>query len=174
MLIRFRGAGSADGVNARPPGARSAVAAGLLAAGPSTAGPSTAGPSAAGPSTTGPSAADVAVDEADGTGTSAASLPSRQSTNWPSSLVDTSLIMPLPNCAILPEIFRSVSTLTTVLEPSARHCAVIAAAALPAPRTSRPVASMTARWFTSSLSVNRAVPAYSEVIGPTLTFTLPE
>ena len=39
MLIRFRGAGSADGVNARPTGARSAVAAGLLAAGPSTAGP---------------------------------------------------------------------------------------------------------------------------------------
>src|SRR5229473_6433441 len=110
MLIRFRGAGSADGVNARPTGALSAVA----------AGPSAAGPSAAGPSAAGPSAADVAVAGADGTGTSAASLPSRQSTNWPSSLVDTSLIMPLPNCAILPEIFRSVSTLTTVLEPSAR------------------------------------------------------
>src|ERR1700726_1847679 len=126
MLIRFRGAGSADGVNARPTGARSAVAAGLSGAGPSTACPSTAGPSAAGPSTNGPSpapgppAADGPVEEADGTGRSAASLPSRQSTNWPSSLVDTSLIMPLPNCAILPEIFRSVSTLTTVLEPSAR------------------------------------------------------
>ena len=32
----------------------------------------------------------------------------------PSSFADTSLIMPLPNWAILPEIFRSVSTVTTV------------------------------------------------------------
>ncbi len=79
------------------------------------------------------------------TGTSLASLPSRQSTNWPSNFADTSLIIPLPNCAILPEIFRSVSTLTTVFEPSARKCAVIIAAAWPAPRASRPLASMTAR-----------------------------
>ena len=52
--------------------------------------------------------------------------------------------MPLPNWAILPEIFRSVSTLTTVRVPSGHNWALITADALPAPRVSRPFASITA------------------------------
>ena len=81
--------------------------------------------------------------------------------------------MPLPNCAIRPAIVRSVVTFTTVLSPSARNCAEITAVALPLPRESRPRASMTALWLASSFSVNRAVPEYSAVTGPTLIFTLP-
>src|ERR1039457_5758163 len=130
-LIRFSASGSADGGNVTGSGATGAAVTGSGATG-------WPGPGSAGVPTVGAGAGAAAC-------TSAASFPSRQSANWPSSFVDTSLIMPLPNCAILPEIFKSVSTLTAVLAPSARNCAVIAAVALPAPRTSRPLASMTAR-----------------------------
>jgi hypothetical protein len=76
---------------------------------------------------------------------SAANLASRLVTNWARSLPDTSLIMPLPNWASFPLIFRSVSTLTLVLSPSATSTAVIRADALPADRASRPFASITPR-----------------------------
>ena len=44
---------------------------------------------------------------------------SRFSTNWPSSLLDTSAITPRPNCATLPVMLRSVSMSTVVPSPSA-------------------------------------------------------
>ena len=50
---------------------------------------------------------------------------------------------------------------------------MIAADALPAPRESLPLASITAWWAASSFSTNRAVPAYSLTTGPTLILTLP-
>ncbi|RAO61582.1 hypothetical protein PSN01_01541 [Micromonospora saelicesensis] len=81
--------------------------------------------------------------------------------------------MPLPNWASLPEIFRSVSTLTNVRSPSGRRWAVTSADAVPAERASRPFASITPRYAASSFSTNRAVPANSETTGPTLTRTRP-
>jgi hypothetical protein len=54
---------------------------------------------------------------------------------------------------------RSVVTVTFVAEPpSSCSWAVIVAVAVPLPRASLALASMTARRAASSLSVNRAVP----------------
>ncbi len=83
------------------------------------------------------------------------------------------MIIPLPNWASFPVIFRSVSTLTRVASPSGVRTAVTTAAAFPEERGSRPFASITARYAASSLAVKRAVPVNSEITGPTLTFTLP-
>ncbi len=47
------------------------------------------------------------------------------------------------------------------------------ALALPWPRVSRPDASSTALWSTSSFSMKVALPLYWAVMGPTLTFTMP-
>ncbi len=53
--------------------------------------------------------------------------------NSPRSFSETCLIMPLPNWATLPEIVRSVSTMTRVPTGSGRRSAVIRADALPGP-----------------------------------------
>ena len=134
------------------------------------------GGTAADPSLDGPRAAS-----GDGAGTGAGaptsplpSSPARQSANRPSSLSPTSTMTPRPNCAGLPVIARSVVTLTLVEDPpSSCSCAVIVALAVPLPRASLALASITARRADSSFSLNRAVPAYVTWIGPTFTFTLP-
>ena len=69
------------------------------------------GSAAGGPSSTAVAGAAAA---ATGCGTSSGSPPpvsrcSRQATNWPSSLSETSCMTPRPNCAGLPVIARSVS-----------------------------------------------------------------
>jgi hypothetical protein len=66
---------------------------------------------------------------------------------------------PRPNWAGRPVMFRSVSTFTRVAAPSAASVAVMTAAAVPLPRWSLPLASMTARWAASSFSTNAALPA---------------
>ena len=79
---------------------------------------------------------------------------SRQLTNWPSSLSDTSFItLPRPNWAALPVMARSVVTETSV-EPGSVSVmtAVTFAPAVPLPRLSLPLASMTIRWADSSFS----------------------
>src|SRR4029453_19338349 len=48
---------------------------------------------------------------------SVSSLVSRQSTNWPSSLPDTSARTPRPNWATRPVMVRSVTTATSVPSP---------------------------------------------------------
>src|SRR5437764_2379742 len=60
-------------------------------------------------------------------------LFSRQSTNWPSNLADTSAITPRPNWATLPVTARSVETVTLVPSPSGTRVAVTVALALPWP-----------------------------------------
>lgn len=104
---------------------------------------------------------------------SSASCRSRASTNWASSFLLTSSIMPLPNCAILPVIVRRVSTVTVVASPSGTSRAVIRASALPWPRASRPRARSTAVRLPASCSSKAAVPLYWTVTGPTFTFTRP-
>ena len=70
---------------------------------------------------------------------------SRQSTNCPSSLSETSWMTPRPNCAGLPVIARSVTTSTSVESPAAVSEAVTLAPAVPLPRLSLPLASTTNR-----------------------------
>ena len=75
------------------------------------------GPCAAEPSVSWCDAASLAfTSAADGrsptSATSTSSLFSRQSTNWPSSLADTSAITPRPNWATRPVTVRSVTTVT--------------------------------------------------------------
>jgi hypothetical protein len=65
---------------------------------------------------------------------------------------------PRPNCAGRPVMLRSVSTSTRVADPSAASRAVITAAAVPLPRWSLPLASMTALCADSSFSTNDALP----------------
>ena len=69
---------------------------------------------------------------------------SRQLTNWPSSLSETSCITPRPNWAGLPVIARSVTTSTSV-RPGAASLIdrVTFAPAVPLPRLSLPLASTT-------------------------------
>ena len=63
----------------------------------------------------------------------------------------TSEITPRPNCAGFPVIVMSVTIETAVLSgPSAASEAVTFALAVPLPRESRPVASMTTSWAASS------------------------
>src|SRR5882757_3703315 len=81
--------------------------------------------------------------------------------------------MPLPNWASLPTIFRSVSTVTRVRSPASYSTAVTVAAALPVPRDSLPLASMTARRWSRSRSTKCTLPLNSLVTGPTLILTLP-
>src|SRR5580693_2536101 len=104
---------------------------------------------------------------------SAVSFASKDSTNWPSSFSDTCCSIPLPNWASLPTIFRSVSTVTFVRPPSSCSWAVTVAAALPVPRASLPLPSMTARCWSRSCSTKRTLPLNSLVTGPTLTLTFP-
>ena len=69
---------------------------------------------------------------------------SRQLTNWPSSLSETSCITPRPNCAGLPVTARSVTTSTSVRSaPAALIERVTFAPAVPLPRLSLPLASTT-------------------------------
>ena len=66
----------------------------------------------------------------------------------------TSEITPRPNCAGRPVIFMSVTIVTAVLSgPSAVMVPVTVASAVPLPRESRPLASMTTRWAASSRSL---------------------
>ena len=55
----------------------------------------------------------------------------RASTNWPINLVLTSASTPRPNCATLPEMVRSVMTLTAEPSPCGAMVAVMVAAAFP-------------------------------------------
>ena len=78
----------------------------------------------------------------------APALPSssaRQAANSPISFPDTSCITPRPNCAAGPLTARSVSTRTRVPSSAGSSRVVIVAAAVPAPRASRPCARSTAR-----------------------------
>src|SRR5437763_1135553 len=83
---------------------------------------------------------------------------SRHLANWSISFAATSAITPRPNCAGLPVTLRSVRTCTFVVEPSPTSCAVTVAPAVPLPRDSLPLASMTARCAASSLLAKRASP----------------
>ncbi len=76
--------------------------------------------------------------------------------NCCSSLSETSCITPRPNCAGLPVIDRSVSTVTSVASPLPVIVAVTVAPAVPLPRLSLPFASSTNRCAPSSFS--RKVP----------------
>ena len=60
-----------------------------------------------------------------------------------------------------------------VFSDTASICAVMSAAALPAPRVSRPSARITIRNSSRFSSTMVALPLYSEEIGPTFTFTAP-
>src|SRR6185503_1346089 len=102
-----------------------------------------------------------------------ASFASSDSTNCPSSFSETCCSIPLPNCASLPTTFRSVSTVTRVCPPASCSCAVTVAAALPVPRDSLPLPSMTARCSSRFCSTKCTLPLNSLVTGPTLTLTLP-
>ncbi len=62
-----------------------------------------------------------------------------------SSLSDTSCMTPRPNCAGLPVTARSVTTSARVPVPSGESSMVTVAPAVPLPRLSLPLASMTAR-----------------------------
>src|SRR5690606_13435638 len=145
-----------------PPPARSSRSIGSGSAGASTC-PSRWGATG---SSDAPASAGVGV----GFGASSASSAS---TNSPSSFSETCCSIELPNCASLPTIFRSVSTVTRLRSPSACSCAETVAAALPVPRASLPRASMIARYSTPSCSTKCTLPWNSLVTGPTLTFTLP-
>ncbi len=80
---------------------------------------------------------------------------------------------PRPNCAGLPVIDRSVVTSIRVPSPDGASSNVTVAPAVPLPRLSLPLASMTARCAVSSRSMNCPLPAYCRAIGPSLTFTVP-
>ena len=98
----------------------------------------------------------------------------RQSTNWASSLSETSCITPRPNCAGLPVICSSVTTSTRVDEgPSSSNVAVTCAPAVPLPRLSRPFASSTSRRPASSRSTKVPEPEYCSAIGPSFTLQVP-
>ena len=103
----------------------------------------------------------------------ASSLPARQSTNCPSSLSETSCMTPRPNWAGLPVTLRSVTTRTRVSEPSGSMVIVTVAPAVPLPRLSLPLASMTARCPASSRSTKDPLPLYTKAIGPSLTLHVP-
>ena len=121
------------------------------------------------------SARGAAAREAPSTGwaSPARIVVSSCSTNWFSSFVLTSAMMPRPNCATLPVTVRSVCTVTFVPDASGTSDAVISAEALPCPFVSRPSAFSTALWLVSSFSTNVALPLYCAVIGPTFTLTMP-
>ena len=72
--------------------------------------------------------------------------------NWPSSLSLTSCITPRPNWAGLPVMARSVSTSTRVEAPASVIVAMTCAPAVPLPRLSLPLASITIRRADSSFS----------------------
>ncbi len=77
----------------------------------------------------------------------------RQSTNWPSSLSDTSCIIRAPNCAGLPVIARSVLTSTVEApSPAGLNDMDTVAPAVPLPRLSLPLASSRMVWEASSRS----------------------
>ena len=118
-------------------------------------GPAPTAPSAAGlPSGTGAGAEGVVVE-----GSSAPpSCFSTQATNACNSLSDTSCMTPRPNCAGLPVTARSVTTSALVPSPSGDREMVTLAPAVPLPRLSLPLASMTARWAASSRSTNDPLP----------------
>jgi hypothetical protein len=88
-------------------------------------------------------------------------------------LSETSCITPRPNCAGLPVTDRSVVTSTRVPSPEGASWIVTVAPAVPLPRLSLPLASMTARYAWSSRSRNVPAPAYWSAMGPSLTFTVP-
>lgn len=105
----------------------------------------------------GPSPSDVEGVEAAAVAGSAVSfsvsLSARQDENWPMILSATSEITPRPNCAGRPVMVMSVTIVTSVLSgPSAVIEPVTVAFAVPLPRESRPVASMTTRCVASSRS----------------------
>ncbi len=93
---------------------------------------------------------------------SSSSLPTlscRQVTNCWSSLLEMSSMTPRPNCAGLPVIARSVLTSTLVeSEPSSANVAVTVAPAVPLPRLSLPLASITNVCAASSFSRNVPAP----------------
>src|SRR5690606_26340989 len=153
-----------------PPVSTPSVAGGTTVSGrpglPSSPADGSAVPAAA-PTASAPTAAASAG------ASSCVSLPSRHSTNWPSSFDDTSAITPRPNWATRPVTVRSVTTDTAVPSPSGWSWAVMVAAALPWPRVSRPSARSTIRRAASSFSTNRAAPLYWAVTGPTFTLTMP-
>jgi hypothetical protein len=84
-------------------------------------------------------------------------------------LLPTSTITPA-ELAGLPVMARSVVTVTSVDAPSSCSTATIVALAVPEPRASLLLASVTRR--PASFFSMRAAPLYSR-IGPTLTFTIP-
>ncbi len=65
---------------------------------------------------------------------------------------------PRPNWAGLPVTWRSVVTSTWVPVPAGASAMRTVAPAVPLPRLSLPLASMTARWPASSRSTNFPVP----------------
>ena len=95
----------------------------------------------------------------------------RQAANWSTSFALTSASTPRPNCAGLPVIARSVSTSMSVLAPLSMSRQVMVAFAVPVPRVSLPLASMTAIPPGSSSWTNFALPPYVRLIGPSLTLT---
>jgi hypothetical protein len=83
--------------------------------------------------------------------TSGASLLATQAENWPMILSATSEMTPRPNWAGRPVMVMSVTIVTAVrFGPSATIVPVTVAFAVPLPRESRPVASMTTLWLASS------------------------
>src|SRR5690606_32902570 len=106
-----------------------------------------------------PLGADEGVDAAGagassfaaGCSASGASLLATHAENWPMILSATSEMTPRPNWAGRPVMVMSVTIVTAVrFGPSATIVPVTVALAVPLPRASRPLASMTTLWFASS------------------------
>ena len=96
-------------------------------------------------------ASDAAAVTATGSSATGASLRATHAANWPMILSATSEITPRPNCAGFPVIVMSVTMVTAVLSgPSAATMPVTVAFAVPLPRESRPLASITTSCAASS------------------------
>ncbi len=104
------------------------------------------------------SATEAKTGSSTGAGVPARISSDRHAANWSTSLPLTSASTPRPNCAGLPVTFRSVSTSTSVLSPLSMRRQVISALAVPVPRVSLPLPSMTATCVASSLDTKDALP----------------
>ena len=102
------------------------------------------------------------------------SIVLRLPANWAISFFETSPMIPRPNWATLPVMWRSVVTMTRVLVGDRLSAwAAISAEALPRPPVSRPSAFSIAVWAASSRSMNVAWPLNAGVIEPSLILTTP-
>jgi hypothetical protein len=87
------------------------------------------------------------------------SSPARLRANWSSRRLETVVIAPLPNWAILPRTSRSVWRSSVEPSPVSDTVSTTSASASPAPWASDARADSRSIRFSGTTSVNRSVPA---------------